>query len=195
MAKRNIDINKLPSNNLESPNQVTLQGSVKRQPPKPPGFSSEIRSIAVYLFEDVVLPAVKSIVHDFVGSGLEMMLWGERSNNSGYGRNRRRPNYHRAYSDNNYQTQRRKEPSYQSLSQGIDDLIFTNRQDAEQTLVKMYELIASYGFVTVGDLYSMVGWTSTHMHERYGWDRLDRVRIIRHSNGFLIDLPEPGYRN
>lgn len=196
MAQRKIDIDKLPSNNLTTSNKkIELSGKVDRMSPKRRSFSDDVRDIAVSLFEDVILPAIKSTINDFVSNGVEMMLWGGSSASQRPSRNRR-VDYHKAYNDRRtYNRQSSRKVSYHSPADSVDEIVFKHRQDAERCLAKMYELINEYGFVTIGDLYSMVGWTSTITHERYGWAHLDRVRIIRHADGYLMDLPDPVYRD
>ena len=153
----------------------------------------EVRDISSTLFEEVILPAAKNILTDFVSSAVEMLLYGggesrgpSRTTRGGH----RRRNYNKSYD--------RRSPSRRSrakVNRGheVSDLYFDDRADAEIILGMMYERLQDYGVVTVGDLYSMVGKTSNHNHEQIGWVTLDRSNIRHTVDGFIIDLLEPEY--
>jgi hypothetical protein len=198
MAKRPLDLKKLPSNNRitveDPPFDTKMEVRVRTKGKPKSGLAADVRDISSYLYEDVILPAVKSAITEFVTNGIDMIIWG-----TGGSPNRRarggRTNYNRAYSPRERTNTRT--PRYRSTrdSMEIDEISFVHRQEAERTLAHLLELIAKYGWATVGDLYQVVGWTSNHNHERYGWSGLRDVRIIHTSDGYLIDLPEPEYRD
>jgi hypothetical protein len=73
----------------------------------------------------------------------------------------------------------------------LDEIIFDNRADAEATLASLLNLIAEYEWATVGDLYSIIGWSFDYTHERYGWNSIGNPNIRWTQSGYLIELPEP----
>ena len=72
----------------------------------------------------------------------------------------------------------------------VTDIIFDSRADAELVLATMYEKIAQYDRVSVGDLYSICGITTLPIHSKYGWIELDTAGIRNTMDGFVFDLPE-----
>jgi len=169
-----------------------ISGKITRRRPKH-RIGGEVRNITDYLFGDIVLPAIKSIVSDFVANGIDMALWGERGQNnrhrSSYSPRRRDyRNYSRSRSNNKTRYDRR-----ERLDDDIDvhNVIFETREDAKLTLGRMGEVIAKYDWVTLGDFYAFVGLESGHTEERYGWDSIRDARIRRIQDGYILDLPEP----
>jgi len=154
-------------------------------------------NIGSSLFEEIIMPAIKSIISDFFSNGIDMMLFGERGQSS---RSYRRRDYNRM-STRKHSTSRRsrsRRPVHHNRFEMDDDvdiaaenIIFDTRDDAKMTLARMAESIAKYDWVTMGDLYSFVGLASDHIHERYGWDSIDEARVVRVRSGYILDLPEP----
>ena len=54
----------------------------------------------------------------------------------------------------------------------------------------MGELIETYGQVTVGDLYDIVGITGEHTDELYGWLNVGTAKAERVRDGYLLRLPK-----
>ncbi len=204
MAKRTIDIDSLPSNNRESPNQV-VKNRVRTKPRNRGGLAGDIRGMGNSLFETIILPAIKSTIADFFSNGVSMMLFGEdagpgrRGSPRSYNRmyERRQPSYRGPQS----RGRRREHPSrrpnrnIERTEQVFEDIFFDYRDDAQIVLAGMLERIAEYGQTTIGDLYSLVGIGSNYTNESWGWDNLGRVEIMHTSEGYLIDFPEPVYLN
>ena len=79
----------------------------------------------------------------------------------------------------------------------FDQVVFDDRIDAEEALDELYNTLAQYDVVTVGDFYDAVGASKEFTDENYGWTALGGIRIIRRGGGYIIDLPptEPLTRN
>lgn len=194
MTRKKVDLNSLPSNNMEPVDKdisVVTTGRIKTR--KGGGLANEVRTIGNSLFEEIILPAVKSAVVDFFSNGVNMIMFGRESTRPrGDGR-------HTAY-NRMHKGRQRSSRNRRSSSQNIrqteeifEDIFFDERHDAENTLGRMMELTAEYGWATIGDLYSLVGLSSNYTHERYGWDDLRRCRIQFTTEGYVIDLPDPEY--
>jgi hypothetical protein len=202
MAKRKIDFDNLPSNNQTDDDEdirPVLRGKVSSRKPRS-GFASDVRDIFSALFEDVVLPNVRTIIGDFVTSLIEMMLWGDRGGGSGWGEPGGRQDYTR-YSGRTRGV-RRASPSRRTPTRAVrptrshvvEDIFFEDRQDAEIVLADMLDRVETYGWVSVGDLYALCGISTSHHDEQYGWYSLSRVRITRTRDGYIINLPRPAFR-
>ena len=79
----------------------------------------------------------------------------------------------------------------------VDDFIFENYEDAENTLSELSKVAECYGVATIADYYDLVGRTptqSSYEDTRYGWTvrNLQTVSIINPEgkSGFVLDLPK-----
>lgn len=197
--KKRVDLNNLPGNSVDRNRtpKHNMIGKVSSRTKKDNRMSSEIRNIAMSLFEEIILPSIKGALSDFVTSGIDMIIWGGTDGPSrGLGRH---VNYNKQYNPTKRgRLKKNRTPArYKSRrdSLEVDEIFFTNRMDAEHTLVHLLETLAMYGWVTVGDLYQAIGWSTTPTHERYGWDSLEDSQPRRVGGGFVLDLPEPVWRN
>lgn len=194
MARRKFDINSLPSNDLEPREgkdvSVVTTGRVKTR--KGGGLANEVRTIGNSLFEEIILPAIKSAIVDFFSNGVNMVMFGKDSMNRRGGRHTAYNRMHKKRGTSGRQD-RRSSRNVTRTEEVFEDIFFDQRDDAEMVLGRMMELTAEYGWATIGDLYSLVGMSANYTHERYGWDDLRRCRIQFTTEGYVIDLPEPDY--
>lgn len=197
MAKQKIDFNNLPSNNETTTNAkpLKLRGAVKHK--KSGGLASEVRDVFNNQFTTMMIPAVMRLIYDFLEGALRMMILGDNRGYSGRPRSYNRqyrigssaPTYRRAAS---YRPQRQRRVVQETP---YEDVIFTNRKDAEDAWHAMMDITDEYGWVTVGHLYSMVGERENFSHHRWGWTDVSSCGIVRaDGGGFIIDLPNPVHR-
>jgi len=203
MATRDLNF---PDNSVSGRNapqdqvtQVVSTPATRVGSPASVRISNEVRSISSNLFEDVLLPAVKTGISDFLTNAVEMLFWGSsQDGRRGNSRGRRR-SYNTMYNGGRSRyTPTRPQTRVAGRSLHVartDDIFFADREDAATTLSEMIERIAEYDWCTVGDLYNLVGISSLgdHTLERYGWDNLDNARLVRDGRGYRLDLPEPIY--
>ena len=79
MAKRDLPEINLPSNNIQEPNTPKGVVQVTTKPKRRSSrFANEVRGISSYLYSDVILPALKGIISDFVTNGIDMILHGDQ---------------------------------------------------------------------------------------------------------------------
>lgn len=72
----------------------------------------------------------------------------------------------------------------------IIEPIFATRRDAEEILNCMGDLIDEYGFVTVDDLYDLVGVSGNYTDNKYGWTNISNAEIVQVRDGYMIELPK-----
>ena len=196
MTRKKVNLNKLPSNSQSTSNdkEVTvITTNVKTK--KGGGLAREVRNIGNSLFEEIVMPSIKSAIVDFFSHGVKMMMFGQ-DQPSRFGS---RPQSY----NTQYRSQRRAQPRGRTPNRNIiqqtetvfEDVFFANREEAQLVLGRMMELVAEYGMATIGDLHSLVGLAQNITHEGWGWDNLSGVRVQFSSEGYVIDFPEPVYFN
>ena len=82
-----------------------------------------------------------------------------------------------------------------SINFSYDDVIFDTRADVESVLNAMADTMYRYKNVSVADFYDFAGiGDCPYTYRKYGWDEeedIDRAKVIRASNGYMIKLPRP----
>ena len=69
------------------------------------------------------------------------------------------------------------------------DIGADSREEADEVLARMDELLTDYKMVSVADFYDLVGITGKTTDNRYGWTDLRSASVIRDRDGYLIKLP------
>ena len=157
-------------------------------------IAEEAKSIKDYAIYDVIIPALKDGISQLVKGCIDMMFYGEvrsTSNSRGrYGTNATRVSYRDYYEERRdpRRTERRA-----SFRQSYDDIEFDTREDAEEVLDRMDELIEQYGIVTVGDLFDLAGVTGNgYTDQNYGWTSVASATIERDRHGgYFIKMTRP----
>lgn len=151
-----------------------------------------------YIFLEVLVPAIKSAISDMVSTGIEMLLYGEsrgRGRKGGshvsYRYDDSRTSYTRYYEDRDRRESR--DSRRDEGRSGYEDIIFDSRNDAEDVLCRMFEVIDKYDAISVQDLYEMVGKRSVYTDDYWGWEDLTNASVSRIHEGYLLKLPRPKY--
>lgn len=199
MAKRIMT--DLPNNSRSGDNRqkqpVEQIAQAKRIPAKRKSnrWANDLKDIAVYLFEDVLVPQIKTLLQEFFSNGIQMLLWGDRGGSSS-SRLARRHGVNRYHNRSQIRRPGRRAPRHISREEqfGLDQLLFDTTQEAQAVLSQLLENISRYGHASVGDLYALVGWTGEYILENYVWTNLDDYTIYpSRGGGYILDLPEPRY--
>ncbi len=145
-----------------------------------------------YILYDVLIPAAKSTISDMVTGGIEMLLFGEkRSSNSRVSRNRGTSyvNYN-GYSRGDARRDRPRRDSRTRV--WSDDIFFDTRGQGEQVIDRMIDMADQFDYVSVADLYSLVGVDSQYTDNNYGWtlNMVTKATIQRTRDGYVLDIPQ-----
>ena len=139
---------------------------------------------------DVLIPAAKNTVSDMVQTGIDMLLFGERRSRGTSNRTKSFVSYGSYYSRG--PGERERLPARSRYHQTTDDIVLESREEAEEVLEAMAELIDSYGSASVSDFLALVGEESEYTDDKYGWTNLVRARVDRVRGGYIIVLPKAG---
>ena len=148
-------------------------------------ISEDIKNVKDYLIMDVLVPTIKKTIVDIVTDSVSM-IFGMNPRKSGSTSSKISYNnyYDRKDNDRNSGNNRGARYSY-------DDIALDSRQEAEEVLSRMDELVATYGQVTVADLYDLVGITCEYTDNNYGWTNIRNAKVVRLRDGkYMIDLPK-----
>jgi hypothetical protein len=146
-------------------------------------IQEDAHTVGSYIFSDVLVPAVKKTFADMVNNSLDMFLWGKS------GGRRPRGDAERISYRSYYDRPKRSSGDSERRAYDYDDIILDSKEEAEEVLARMDELLADYKMVSVADFYDLVGITGRTTDNRYGWTDLRSATIIRERDGYLIKLP------
>jgi hypothetical protein len=183
--------------------QVTAASAVRRK--KPLGtqfrhvfFGGDARTATEYMIYNVVIPAAKEMMFEAGSAWIEKRIYGESRRQ----RSVARPNpygnvAYNQYSRGPYRGDDRPPmpnqlPRASRAKQSFDDIIIPTRQEAEEVLDRMYDLISQYDSASVSDLYELTGIASSHTDMKWGWEDLRGASVGRvRGGGYLLELPQP----
>lgn len=145
-------------------------------------ISEDAKNVKSYVFGEVLIPAIKKAISDIVTDGISMILYGESRGSS-----KRSTSDRVSYT--NYSRPYRNDRPAVSSRYSYDDIILASRGEAEDVLAKMDEIMATYGLVSVSDLYDLVGITGDWTDNDYGWTNITSAEIKRVRDGWTIKMP------
>lgn len=155
-------------------------------------LTQDVDSVKHYILMDVIIPKVKDVLHD-IGSEAWDSIWGIQGKSHGS-----TPASKVSYRDYYDKKRDRREPSrysggsyrdYQRVP--INDIVLDSRGEAEDVIERMDDIIATYGTVSVADLYELCGVSCNYTDNRYGWTDISMASVVRVREGFLIKMPRP----
>lgn len=171
-----------------------ISGKAKKKKPKISDIftTEDLGKVRYYLFEDVLIPNIKKLIHDIVTNGIDMFLYRDGNGDRGGKSSISRPSYRKYYDDGRKET--RSDRPRDRNKFGYADIVVDNRGEAEEILGALEDACEKYdGFVTVGALYDLAGMDHKYTDYDYGWTRqmLRDAKIIRDRDGFLLAFPRP----
>ena len=143
----------------------------------------DVDDVKSYIFEDIVIPAVKDIILDAVRAflGVSGSPRGKSSASS-------KISYRKYYDDRDRQDSGH--TTRTRTGYDYDDIILESRGEAEDVLERMDELIATYQLVSVADFYDLVGISGNYTDNKYGWTDIRNASVVHVRDGYMIKLPK-----
>ena len=78
----------------------------------------------------------------------------------------------------------------EEINEVWDDLIFENREDADEVLSTLNDLLNRYPSVSIADLKDLVGITGRYTDNKYGWTDIRQAYIERTRDGYILRMPK-----
>lgn len=150
-------------------------------------ISDDAKNIKSYVFGEVLIPAIKKAVLDIVTDGINILLYGESGKIGRKTTTADRVSYRSYY--NGYESSTRDRGISRAINYSYDDIVLNTRGEAEDVLLRMDELMETYGLVRVADLYDLVGITGNYTDNKYGWTNIRNAEIVRVRDGYMIKMP------
>lgn len=146
-------------------------------------LADDMQNVKNYIWLDVLIPTIKEAVSRIIKDGADMLIFGAVMGNNG--RKGGGFNYHGISSGSSGgRTVNRK------AMRDFREEEFDYRDDAEEVLSQLNELIERYGNASVSDFYSSIGVTPKYTDKKWGWRSLAGVQVKRaYGNKYVIDLP------
>lgn len=161
-------------------------------------IGGDSKTVGNYVLMDVLLPQAREMIADAASSAVERMIYGESRpghRRGGPSRLSGGPTAYNRYAVRGNNPLGRagaddRRPVAEARSQDVDDLLFATRVEAETTLERMYDMLKEYETVSVADLNSLIGRSSTYTDRKWGWTDLHGCRIIpdRRRNTYTLEL-------
>lgn len=148
--------------------------------------AEDVSNVKSHIFADVLIPALKKLVTDIVKDGVDMLINGRVTRT-----NKSNSFFSDHVSYDRFSSSSSNPKPIRTINRfSYDDIEFETRTDAEAALDQMHACIRTYGFVTVGAMYEMVGRTAPFTAENYGWTTINNAYVDRvYGGGYVIKLP------
>lgn len=180
---------------VEKKVEKVISGTAKRKPDAARKFMGmfapgDMSSIKEYIVMDIVVPAIKKMVSEIIRNGTDMLMYGESGRSKNYNGNSDKVSY-RSYYGSNDSSRSNSQSSNRTRSVfDYDNIIIPTRQEAEEVIRRMDEIIEIYQMVSVADLYDLCGVTDhNYMNAKYGWMNIRTAEAVRVRDGYILKLP------
>lgn len=146
----------------------------------------DINELKTHLLIDVIIPKLKSVLADIGRSAIDVILYGEESADSRRYSSLPKISYSK-YSKDNSRTygQKRSRMGYEFEEASVE-----SRGEAEEILMRMEEMIDTYGLVSIADYHDLLGLRGQYTDNKYGWTSLRNASVVRVSDGYMIRFPK-----
>lgn len=172
-------------------NRVTTQKKSLGQKFGETFLSDESGGVGSYIFNDVLIPALKDTFVDMVEGAINMAFYGDTRRRS-HGRSSiSRGRVERVSYEDRFDSRsgRRSAPRGRARYE-MDNIKFDSRADADITLDTLTEYLDQYGSVSVGDLFESIGIPTQANDFHYGWYELGGAHIRKaRDGGYVLEMP------
>ena len=147
-----------------------------------------------YVVKEVIVPGIKGVIFDMLSRGMQMLLWGDTSVIPTSGTTKPSSIYHQAGAQQQQHNSSISAPIRNVKRRYMyDPLILSTQDDAKHLLEEMQKVInnSSSGFVSVADMYDIVGETRDWTDADSGWRTLRGADIQPIRGGWILKLPDP----
>lgn len=154
-------------------------------------LSDESGGVGLYIFNDVLIPALKDTFVDMVEGAINMAFYGDTRRRSRGRSSFSRGSVERISYDDRFgsHSKRRSAPRGRARYE-MDNLVFDSRADADTLLDTLTEYLDKYDSVSVGDVFESLDIPTQANDFRYGWYELGGAHIRKSRNGgYVLEMP------
>lgn len=155
-------------------------------------ISEEAPNVWKNILIDAVVPTAQRAISDLFRNGVDILLYsvfGDAARSVA-----KKPGQQVSYTSF-YERKREDDRRYSGgavtrTGYTFDDITIESRREAEEVLNQLDDIISTYGFARVADLYDLVGVTGNYTDNNYGWTNLRNADIVRTRDGdYMLKLP------
>lgn len=154
-------------------------------------LSDESGGVGSYIYNDVLIPALKDTFVDMVEGAINMALYGDTRRRSRGRSSISRTSIERIPYDDRFgsHSKRRSAPRGRARYE-MDNLVFDSRADADTLLDTLTEYLDKYDSVSVGDVFESLDIPTQANDFRYGWYELGGAHIRKsRDGGYVLEMP------
>lgn len=144
----------------------------------------DVSNVKSYFLMNVLVPTLKKGLSELVKSGIDIILYGEIIKSD-----RRGPSERISYGSYYDHDRSSSRTTKRTELYDCNEFIIDTREEADEVLASMDDLVSRYGLVRVADFYDLVGVTCNYTDNRYGWTDIRSAKIVRSKDGYSIKLP------
>lgn len=155
-------------------------------------FSEDAKTVGGHVLDSVIIPSLQKLLSDAVKGAIDWLIYGSKGSrqNSGVGNISYGSYYNRSGVVNPTPIYTNPMLNNKPTLYSVNDIVISDRGEAEEVLLRMKESINSYGTVSVGDFYELVGQRGNFTDQKWGWLDLRSADIIRVDGGYCIRFPK-----
>lgn len=151
-------------------------------------FAEDMKTVGGHVADSVIIPSLQKLLSDIVKGGIDWLIYGKSGSQPktgvgtvSYG------SYYRSSAAGTpvYSNAISTKPTVYS----VNEIVFNDRGEAEETLLSLRESIQRYQMVSVADFYDLIGQRCNYTDQKYGWYNLDTAEVIRVRDGYSIRFP------
>lgn len=153
-------------------------------------IQKDLKDIMREVVTDVIEPAFKDLIYNTITNSISMALY-DRPDGFGPGGRRReseRTPYRSYFDDRSRREPHRPEP-VRNFGFEYDDIVFTNRGDADTVLFEMERYLDKYKIVSLFEYFDYAGQDAPYTYQNWGWTSLRNARVSSVRDGYIIELP------
>ena len=160
-------------------------------------FAQDLKTTARGVTNDIMIPGIKNLIVNVLKKAVDyLFLGGSAPSNNGYGYTNyssfgaaKNVTYSNGFNQLYNAARPAAAPATRSSIYSVNEVLFTERGDAEEVLSQMNGLIQRYGMVSVLDFYDLIGQKCNPTDNKYGWKDLSSCNVLRAYDGYKIDFP------
>lgn len=160
-------------------------------------FLGESENLGDYIMYDVLVPAFRDTISDMGFGVIERMFGTGRGGGRGRASSiiRDRGKSYVSYAgvqNDNRRSGRQNKRDFDDNSRArhnFENVVFTNKWEAEDVLAHLADMTIEYGEATVRSFYELSNIEADYTDDRYGWTSLREAYVDRTRNGHIIVFP------
>jgi len=191
-APKEKQLKKVPDH---APTRVQAkQGTIKKKPfwkkIKEALFVEGARSVGLYLWQDVMLPAIKKLVADSATNAINMAVYGDSRPRYSNGTHTGNSSVYSGRAANQSRAYYNRTNRYQTILNGV---IFSHSDVPMQIIQEAMAWIEEYGCISVETFNQILppelAFDVVHTDRNWGWTSLNENCVVNTPGGWMIDLP------